>query len=121
MFYYRTPGGVQMGTQPVSEGSCEEITEEEYFAAVAEIEARIAARAEEEAPEEPDERDLRIEELEGRVAELESENAELARTNLTLQRNNAALLRRAVAGGKEGHCRCQDDTEKFFHVGHPCF
>lgn len=74
----------------------EEITEEEYNAAVAqieaEIEAEVAARAEE---EEPDERDLRIEKLEGRVAELESENAELARSNLTLQRNNAALLRRA--------------------------
>ena len=95
MYYYKTPGGVQMGTMPVNAEGCEEITEEEYSAAVAQIEARIAARAEEEEPEEPDERDLRIEELEGRVAELEAENAELARSNLTLQKNNAALMRGA--------------------------
>lgn len=59
----------------------EEITEEEYSAAVAEIEARIAERAEAAAQERAD----RIAELEGRVEELEAENAELARSNLSLQ------------------------------------
>lgn len=73
----------------------EEITEEEYNAAVTKIEAEIEARIAERAEAAAQERADRIEELEVRVAELESENAELARSNLTLQRNNAALLRRA--------------------------
>ena len=73
----------------------EEITEEEYNAAVAKIEAEIEARIAESAEAAAQERADRIEELEGRVAELESENAELARSNLTLQKNNAALMKRA--------------------------
>lgn len=90
MYFYRnSDGSYQTSNLALDDSNLTEITPEEYSAAVAAEEP-----AETNVPGEPDERDLRIEELESRVAELESENAELARTNLTLQRNNAALMRR---------------------------
>lgn len=91
MYYYRNvDGSFQTSNLALDNESLTEITPEEYAAAV------DAAEPEEtNVPGEPDERDIRIAELEGRVAELESENAELARSNLTLQRNNAALMKRA--------------------------
>lgn len=95
-FYRRTDasGGTIYESRTFPSALGEEITEEEYNAAVAEIEAEIEAEIAERAEAAAQERVDRIEELESRVEELEAENAELARSNLTLQKNNAALLRR---------------------------